>query len=86
MNDTKYDHTATWPYTADGQALFASQLVEKLKSHSAVKGVFWWWPEANEYGVNWQNPVTPNWWNASLINNNTGRALPAIAKIGEFAQ
>ena len=81
MIDTKYNHTATWPYSSAGQQKFAADLIAKLKEHSHVKGVFWWWPEDNEYGVDYNNPVTPSWWNASLFDGRTGRALPAVGEL-----
>ena len=36
--------------------------------------------------MNWQNAVTPSgWYNASLWDNETGRALPALAELKAFA-
>lgn len=70
--------------TQDGQAEFAKTLISTLKQHSYVMGLFWWWPEANEYGINWQNSVTDSWWNASLFNNRNGRANKALYELKNF--
>ena len=70
--------------TQDGQAEFAKTLISTLKQHSNVMGLFWWWPEANEYGINWQNSVTDSWWNASLFNNRNGRANKALYELKNF--
>ncbi len=78
------DLSSTYPITAEGQRKFAADLVEKLKSHQNVDGLFWWWPEANEKGVNWEDPVTNDWYNAGLFDNKTGRALPALYELQNF--
>lgn len=70
--------------TQDGQAEFTRKLIETLTQHKNVTGLFWWWPEANEYGINWQNAVTSSWWNASLFNNKTGRANKALYELKTF--
>lgn len=70
--------------TQDGQAEFTKKLIETLKQHKNMTGLFWWWPEANEYGINWQNAVTDSWWNASLFNNKTGRANKALYELKTF--
>lgn len=70
--------------TQDGQAEFAKTLISTLKQHNNVMGLFWWWPEANEYGINWQNAVTDSWWNASLFNNRNGRATKALYELKNF--
>jgi arabinogalactan endo-1,4-beta-galactosidase len=67
------DLSSTYPITAEGQRKFTADLVNKLKSHQNVDGLFWWWPEANEKGVNWKDPVTKSgWYNAGLFDNETG--------------
>ena len=56
-----------------------------LNRHQAVDGLYWWWPEANEYGLNWATQrVTDGWYNASLWDNETGRALPALDELRLF--
>ena len=75
-----------WPATNEGQRQFAADLVAMLNKHTSVDGLYWWSAESNEYGVNWQNAVTPSgWYNASLWDNETGRALPALAELKAFA-
>lgn len=73
-----------YPYTEDGQATFVSDLVKTLKAHPRVNGLIWWWPEANEYGVDAKQPVTTGWWNASLFDNRNGRALKALYRLKDF--
>ena len=68
------------------QRKFAADLVEMLNKHASVDGLYWWWPEANECGLDWNTKrVTDGWYNASLWDNQTGRALPAIDELKAFA-
>ena len=68
------------------QRKFAADLVEMLNKHASVDGLYWWWPEANECGLDWSTKrVTDGWYNASLWDNQTGRALPAIDELKAFA-
>ena len=47
--------------------------------------MFWWWMEANEYGLDWNTKrVTDNWYNAGLFDNQTGRAEPALSVLKDF--
>ena len=80
---TKYDFTSTYPYSEAGQAKFAKDLVTTLNARSNVKGIFWWWPEANEYGNN-SYQVTTSWWNGSLIDNRNGRTQQAFYELLNF--
>ena len=76
----------TYAISAEGQRAFTAALVAKLLEHECVTGLFWWWPEANEKGVDWQNPVTQSgWYNAGLWNNDNGRVLPALFELAAFA-
>ncbi|MDO4970510.1 MAG: glycosyl hydrolase 53 family protein [Bacteroidales bacterium] len=86
MPDTKDANISkNYPYTEAGQAKYTSELVTMLNKHEKVKGLFWWWPEQNEYGLNWStNRVTDGWWNASLVNNNTGKILQAQYELSNF--
>lgn len=87
LGDTRYDLTATYPYSAQGQDRFTAQLVATLKRHSRVKGLFWWWPEQNEYGLNASTQhVTDAWWNASLTDSRTGIILPAATTLATFVK
>ena len=84
MAGTTFDYTSVYPYSEDGQESFTKDLVTTLKKHKNVKGILWWWAEANEYGINWQNSVTSGWNNAPLFNNETGRALKALSQLKEL--
>lgn len=63
-----------YPISPEGQKQFTSELMEELKKHKNVTGVFWWYPEENGY----QNSVTDGWLNRGLFDNKTGKALPAL--------
>lgn len=80
-----YDLSATYPITEDGQLKFTEDLITTLKSHENVIGLYWWWLEANEYGINWQQAVTPTgWYNATLFNNENGKAYKALSSLKNF--
>ncbi|MBR5101894.1 MAG: glycosyl hydrolase 53 family protein, partial [Muribaculaceae bacterium] len=78
------NYTSTYPLTEAGQRKLLSELISTLNKHNNVKGLFWWWPEANEYGINYTNAVTSSWWNGSLFNNNNGKALKALEEFQNF--
>ena len=85
-NDISYDYSGTYPITNEGQRAFTADLVQKLLNYPRVTGLFWWWPEANEYGLNYNTQrVTDAWYNASLWDNENGRALPALYELAAFA-
>ena len=76
----------TYAISNEGQRAFTAALVQKLLEHPIVTGLFWWFPEANEYGNTWPNYATPSgWYNASLWDNETGRVLPALFELAAFA-
>ena len=85
-----YDFSSTWPLTTEGQSKFTTDLIAKLKPYSRLKGLFWWFPEANEYGLGGSNwsvlHVNDNWYNAGLWNHETGRATPALYELKTFLQ
>lgn len=83
---TNYDLTATYPYSNEGQKNFTIAMIAALKQHSRVKGLFWWWPEANEFNIPWANHVTGSWWNGSLFNNNNGIAQDALYEMKQFIE
>ncbi|MBR1394954.1 MAG: glycosyl hydrolase 53 family protein [Prevotella sp.] len=94
-NDVTNDLSSTWPITPAGQQQFAKDLIAKLKNHPKVTGLYWWFLEACENGVDWQSAVTPSgWYNASLFNDtNTsetgwgyGQVMPALAELKAFAE
>jgi len=83
-----YDFSSTWPLTNEGQRQFTADLVARLKPYSKVKGLFWWFPEANEYGLGgsyWnQLHVNDAWYNAGLWSHETGKATPALYELKNF--
>ena len=84
------DFSSTWPLTLAGQRQFTADLIAAIKSYSRMKGLFWWFPEANEYGLggNYWNQLHVNdaWYNAGLWNHETGRATPALYELKNFLQ
>ena len=64
----------------EGQAQFTRELVDELKRHHNVTGLFWWFPEENAYG----NKVTRGRLNRGLFDNNTGQVLPAMKEFNRF--
>lgn len=86
LPDTKFNLASTYPYSDEGQKKFTVDMIAALKQHSRVKGLFWWWPEANEFNIPWQNQITTNWWNGSLFDNRTGQAQQALYELKQFVQ
>lgn len=84
-DDAKFNYTSTYPATETGQKNYAIDLIKVLNKHSSVNGLYWWWPEANEY---WRNDgaaqVTANWYNKGLWDNNTGKATAALYELNRF--
>lgn len=76
------DFSGTWPISKEGQAAFASDLVDELKKHSNVNGVYWWFPEENGNGPN--NKVLTGWVNRGLWNNSTHRAHPGLYVLKDY--
>lgn len=74
-----------YPLTYEGQKKFTTDLISMLNKHQQVTGLFWWFLEANEYGLDWDTKrVTDGWYNASLFDNETGKALPALYELKNF--
>ncbi len=87
MNGTTYDYTGTYPYSDEGQRQFTQDLITTLKKHSNVIGLFWWWMEANENGLDWSTQrVTTGWNNTSLFDNRDGKATSALSELKAFAE
>ena len=63
-----------YPISPEGQMQFTKELMNELRQHPNVTGVFWWFPEENAWG----NELLPCWINRGLFDNHTGRALPAL--------
>ena len=84
------DFSSTWPLTLEGQRKFTADLIARLKPYIKVKGLFWWFPEANEYGLGgnyWtQLHVNDAWYNAGLWNHETGKATPALYELKSFVE
>lgn len=84
-DNVTYDWSKTYPITEAGQKKFTDELITALLKHDNVTGLFWWFMEANEYGLNWNTKrVTDGWYNASLFDNETGRALSALSSLRSF--
>ena len=84
ISGSTYDFSSTYPYTDEGQKNFTDDLIATLNRHANVTGLFWWWPEANEYGIDWQNAVTSGWYNSTLFDNQTGRAYSSLSELKNF--
>ena len=79
------DKETGYPLTYEGQRQYTEDLVNMLNKHQHVNGLFWWFLEANEYELDWNTKrVTDDWYNASLFDNETGRALPALCELKYF--
>lgn len=77
-----YDFSSTWPITPDGQAAFTRDLIQELKGHSNVNGLYWWFPEENGNGPD--DTVLTGWINRGLWNDNNHKALPALYVLQQF--
>ena len=82
VQGTTVDYTATYPLTTEGQRRFVADLIDLLKKYPQVKGLSWWYAEANAYGCN--GDLKNGWYNAGLFDNNNGRALPALYELQHF--
>ena len=79
------DKETGYPLTYEGQRQYTEDLVNMLNKHQHVNGLFWWFLEANEYGLDWNTKrITDKWYNASLFDNETGHALPALYELKNF--
>lgn len=84
-SNVDYDYSATYPVSDEGQRKFTADLISMLKGHDKVTGLFWWWMEANEYGLDWATKrVTDSWYNASMFDNATGKATSALDEMKHF--
>ena len=79
-----YDLQSIWPATEAGQKAFANALVSTLNAHSHVDGLYWWFPEANEYGIHYTNAVTTNWYNCGWWDNQNGQVMDALFEMPAF--
>ncbi len=83
VEGTIYDETkTTYPYSHEGQRKFIADLITTLQKHPQVNGLSWWYAEANAKGCT--GSLAEGWYNASLFDNETGRALPALYELKAF--
>ena len=93
------DLSSTYPISPTGQQAFTKAMIETLNKHDKVIGLYWWWMEACENGLNWNTQrVSDGWYNASLFNDDqkingkdgitynypAGKAMPAISELKNF--
>ena len=79
-----YDLQSTWAATEAGQKAFAEDLIALLNTHSRVNGLYWWFPEANEYGIPYTNCVTTQWYNCGWWDNVNGQVMDALFVMPDF--
>ena len=79
-----YDLQSIWPATEAGQKAFTQQLIATLNNHANVNGLYWWFPEANEYGINYTNSVTTDWYNCGWWDNANGQVMDALLVMADF--
>ncbi len=81
-NPTDAGTACSYPFDPNGQAAYLSQLVQTLKKHEKVTGVFYWYPE--------ETLVAPFYGridlHRGLFSSETGEALPGISKLKDFLQ
>ena len=82
VEGTTFDYTATYPLTNEGQRRFTAALIQTLRRYPQVTGLSWWYPEANANGCT--GDLKTGWYNASLWNNENGRALDALYELKNF--
>ena len=82
VQGTTFDYTKTYPYSHEGQRKYTADLITMLKKHQQVNGLNWWYAEANAKGCT--GDLKEGWYNASLFDNETGKALPALYELKEF--
>ena len=69
-----------YPISKEGQLQFTLELVNELKRHKNVTGLFWWFPEENASA----SESTSGWLNRGLFDNHTGNALPALKAFNSY--
>ena len=82
----KYDYSSTYPVTPVGQKEYTKALIDVLNKHPQVKGLLWWEMDANDGAGNaWTSQhVLTGWYNAGLVDNATGKLLPAAYVMKDF--
>lgn len=73
--------------TDAGQNQFMTELLAVLDKHSSVSGLFWWEMDYNAKGANTSGDYyyINNWYNASLFDNNTGKATSAFYTLADWS-
>ena len=84
--DATYDLQSIWAANEAGQKAFAQDLVSLLSEHNKVNGLYWWFPEANEYGINYTNCVTTQWYNCGWWDNANGQVMDALFVMPDFLE
>lgn len=79
-----YDLQSTWPATEAGQKAFTQDLITTLNAHNRVNGLYWWFPEANEYGIDYSHHVTTDWYNCGWWDNANGQLMDALLVMQDF--
>ena len=82
VGGTSYDYTKIYPYSHEGQRQYTADLITMLRKHPQMNGLSWWYAEANAKGCT--GSLATGWYNASLFDNETGRALPALYELKAF--
>jgi arabinogalactan endo-1,4-beta-galactosidase len=82
IGGTTTDYTANYPLTNEGQRKFTADLITLLKQYPLVEGLSWWYAEANAFGCS--GDLNSGWYNASLFDNETGKALNALYEMKNF--
>lgn len=82
VQGTTVDYQSTYPYSNTGQKNYTTDLISLLKNHPQVNGLSWWWAEANAKGTS--GDLNTGWYNASLFDNETGKALDALYELQNF--
>ena len=82
VQGTTFDYTKTYPYSHEGQRKYTADLITMLKKHQQVNGLNWWYAEANAMGCT--GDLKEGWYNASLFDNEMGKALPALYELKGF--
>ena len=82
VQGTTVDYQSTYPYSNAGQKNYTADLISLLKKHPQVNGLSWWWAEANAKGTS--GDLNTGWYNASLFDNETGKALDALYELQNF--
>ena len=73
------NQTVSYPYSEEGQAAFAKDLVATLLEYDNCTGLLWWWFEYNANAT-----TLSGWYNAPLFDSRTGKATEAFREICSF--